>query len=651
MGRPGLRAQATGEYGVRLVRGPFVKLEQHPETVTSERSLLAAAKRTSKPTAVDLFCGAGGLSLGLQAAGFDVLLGVDTDEEAVETHRHHHGGMSVNWDLGDQEVIDKIARFVRDGRVTLVAGGPPCQAFSKAGRSMLRDLVRQGRRPQHDLRRDLWQSFLQVVERSMPPAVVMENVPDMALDRDMMILRTMVERLEELGYSVEEKLVDTWRYGVPQWRQRLLLVALRDGVRFAWPKESDRTVTVRNAIGDLPVVEAGWRPDGGAEGWAPYERPVSTFQKKMRAAMRDDRSDRVYDHITRPVRDDDLLVFEQMDSKTKYSDVADHLKRYRDDIFDDKYKRLDWDEVSRTITAHIAKDGYWYIHPEQHRTLTIREAARIQTFPDDFRFSGSPSAAFRQIGNAVPPVIGETIGGAILESLGKRERNRFSTLEVSSRLSEWFAAAGAVHRPWLVATQRWTVLQAELLLDRATPVSRSSMWPLLAKLATPMDTIANGQQLREMASWIGRELRADDVLVAAAWFNEHPEALDSIEEMTKCPGVMPAMAELAVRVCPDPSEDPVVATQPALRVAARFFGEPVDKINKRSNGRMAIARLIGAGEIGERAHLGLLELGERVCTTKAPACDDCPLDTWCASARPRPQGPRRRTNAESRIAG
>ena len=89
------------------------------------------------------------------------------------------------------------------------------------------------------------------------------------------------------------------------------------------------------------------------------------------------------------------------------------LKRYRDDIFDDKYKRLDADDLSRTITAHIAKDGYWYIHPEQNRTLTIREAARIQTFPDHFRFAGPPTAAFRQIGNAVPPRLARAIGAAV----------------------------------------------------------------------------------------------------------------------------------------------------------------------------------------------------------------------------------------------
>ena len=101
----------------------------------------------------------------------------------------------------------------------------------------------------------------------------MENVPDMALDREMFILRTMVHELESLGYAVEERVVDTSRYGVPQFRQRLILVALRDGVGFTWPEETPDKVTVWNAIGDLPAVEGGWRPRGGADGWADYDRP------------------------------------------------------------------------------------------------------------------------------------------------------------------------------------------------------------------------------------------------------------------------------------------------------------------------------------------------------------------------------------------
>ncbi len=144
----------------------------------------------------------------------------------------------------------------------------------------------------------------------------------------------------------------------------------------------------------------------------------------MRSAVPSADTNKLFDHITRPVRDDDAKAFAVMDSTTKYSDLPDDVKRYRDDIFDDKYKRLGENELSRTITAHIAKDGYWYIHPRQGRTLTVREAARLQTFPDWYRFAGPPSAAFKQIGNAVPPFLGLHLGQQIITTSLSRPKHR-----------------------------------------------------------------------------------------------------------------------------------------------------------------------------------------------------------------------------------
>ena len=204
----------------------------------------------------------------------------------------------------------------------LLAGGPPCQPFSKAGRSKIRHRVRHGLRDPRDERKDLWRSFLEVIERAKPPAVIMENVPDMALDREMFILRTMVHELENRGYAVEERVADAWRYGVPQFRQRLILVALRDGIAFRWPDETPDKTTVWNAIGDLPEVEGGWRPEGGADGWTKYDRPVTEFQRRMRSGMDGEDAAKVQDHITRPVRDDDKLAFELMDATTRYSRSA-----------------------------------------------------------------------------------------------------------------------------------------------------------------------------------------------------------------------------------------------------------------------------------------------------------------------------------------
>ena len=129
-----------------------------------------------------------------------------------------------------------------------------------------------------------------------------------------------------------------------------------------------------NAIGDMPEVDGGWRPEGGARGWIPYGGPSTSFQRRMREGVDEADRDKLFDHITRPVRETTLSV-RRMDATTKYSDLPDDVKRYRDDIFDDKYKRLNEDDLSRTITAHIGKDGYWYIHPRQNRPDRTRSGA------------------------------------------------------------------------------------------------------------------------------------------------------------------------------------------------------------------------------------------------------------------------------------
>lgn len=628
-------------YGVKVVRGPFLRLPRHPLACDSEDELLALASTLGRPLAADLFCGAGGLSMGLSQAGFDVVLAVDHDEEALETHRSNHPGLSVNWDLADEDVVERVARLVSAAQITVVAGGPPCQPFSRAGRSMMRELVRTGRREHHDHRRDLWESFLGVVELSIPPAVIMENVPDMALDRGMVILRTMIERLEALGYTVEERVIDTWRYGVPQFRQRLILVALAGGVEFAWPAESSDRVTVDNAIGDLPPVEGGWRPSNGdgddpvASGWIDYEGPRTDFQRRARSDVSPPDRNRVYDHITRPVREDDALAFAQMTHETRYSQLDPELKRYRDDIFDDKYKRLDPNDVSRTITAHIAKDGYWYIHPYQDRTLTVREAARLQTFPDSVRFAGPPSAAFRQIGNAVPVALGRVIGQGVLDSLERGHRTKVSTGLVAEELAEWFRDNPPVAVPWLSAADRWTVVQAELLWSRITADLTQQAWSAVRNLTTPEETLSALPLLRQLAQRWNRGARCDQLAECAEWLLSHPDALTSsatAADLSRAPHITGAIADLACRVVPGETEDPVIAGFGALRVAARFQGVGVDRRNKLSDGRLALARMIGGDDTSHEAHLAIIELANGICGPQRPECGRCPLEPWCVEA-------------------
>ena len=628
-----------GGFGVKLVRGPFLQLPPHPGHVKSPAALAGlcrSLKRGSPGTrlAADLFSGAGGLSLGLHQAGVEVVLGVDHYAEAVKTHAHHFPGLSVDWDLSEPDRIEQVASLMRECGITVLAGGPPCQPFSKAGRSGIRHLVRNGQRESHDQRRDLWRSFMEVVDLARPAAVLMENVPDMALDPEMFILRTMVEEFEVLGYSVEVRVVDSWRYGVPQFRQRLIVVALADGVQYRWPAESDHRVTVWNAIGDLPPVEGGWRPAGGEYGWAGYEAPQTAFQRKMREGVPEADSRKVFDHITRPVRADDAQAFALMSPDTKYSELPDEFKRYRDDIFDDKYKRLDENDVSRTITAHIAKDGYWYIHPRQGRTITVREAARIQTFPDWYRFNGPPSAAFKQIGNAVPPLLGRHLARSVLTSLAEGAARSYSTRELAGAVSTWFTARDKLTVPWLRGN-RWQVIQAGVLLDRLTAVMVPQAWAVIEGAMTkPEETLENRDVVRAVGRLIGRSAKAELVISLAQIMADEPDLPD--EGLIKLPGVNQTTAAMAVLVDGLSEEEPVTSGAGISRVAARFSGTSSDIHNKFTDGRLAIARMIGNGKTSRSAQLGLIELAAAICVPDRPRCGECPLEEHCLTAQLRP---------------
>ncbi|ADB73525.1 DNA cytosine methyltransferase [Geodermatophilus obscurus] len=667
----------TRNYGVKLIRGPFVRLEPHAEHCANERELVdwVAALRRRDPgvrLAADLFSGAGGMSLGLEQAGFRVVFSADHDPEAVETHAHHFGGMSVDWDLADADAVERVAATLRAVGVELLAGGPPCQPFSKAGRSKIRDRVRRGLRDPHDQRRDLWRSYLEVVRLAEPKAVIMENVPDMALDREMFIFRSIVEELEQLGYSVEGRVLDCRAYGIPQFRQRLIIVALRNGHVFEWPAVAEQTVNVWNAIGDLPEVEGGWRPAGGADGWADYAGPVTEYQRLMRQGILGAESARLYDHITRPVREDDAIAFEHMDHETRYSELPESAQRYRTDIFHDKYKRLDENHFSRTITAHIAKDGYWYIHPRQGRTITIREAARLQSFPDWFRFAGPPSAAFRQIGNAVPPLLAKQLGECLAVQLAKPVVTPSSSRQIGRTLAMWFAERERLAMPWLKARTTWQVVVAETLLDRLPTLSAQLVWPSLSSWATPEAALAGAEELREVAAWVGRDDRVDRLLRTAARMvsegetqpaqlasspaddassgadlgpdegaEEAPAADRPGHHAETAASVPRTVLDLALLVVPSASgdgEEPVIAGRGLLRLARRFFGDEqiLDRQNRLTDGRIAVARLIGGADSAREAHLGLIELATSLCTTGTPACGECPLRRSCVEGSSAP---------------
>ncbi|WP_338419916.1 DNA cytosine methyltransferase [Streptomyces klenkii] len=252
---------------------------------------------------MDLFSGAGGLSLGIERAGWTVAAGVDYNERALETHAANFSGLSLHMDLGNPENRDRLVGLLLNAKVDLVAGGPPCQPFSRAGRSKIRDLVRNHGRDPQDHRKQLWRAYLDVVTRVRPRAVLMENVPDMGLGDDFAVVRIIEEKLEDLGYATQLRLVDAWQYGVPQHRKRLILLARNDVERFDWPPMQEQFVSLRDAIFDLPKLNFKPRQRVGDRELS-YREPkqLSSFARLMRQGAE---IDVIHDHMTRRVREDD----------------------------------------------------------------------------------------------------------------------------------------------------------------------------------------------------------------------------------------------------------------------------------------------------------------------------------------------------------
>jgi DNA (cytosine-5)-methyltransferase 1 len=610
-------------------RGSALRLEPpegtpDPADLRSVRRWVRAATR---PTAVDLFCGAGGLSLGLRDAGFSVLVGADSDRHAVETHTGNLGGLGWTGDLSDpEEFLEHLEQWgIRS--VDLVAGGPPCQPFSRAGSAKIRDLVRAGERVADDPRASLWNSFMAVVERLRPTAVLIENVPDLPSWDNGAVLIGFYEALRALDYEVDARILDAYRHGVPQHRARLFIVATQGSRRVEWPEEIEPAPTLRDAIGDLPPAPAAQRDDRSLY----FGAPESDLAKRMRRGMTNGNGRVVWDHITRDVRADDLEAFNLMPEGGTYADLPKKLQRYRSDIFTDKYKRLAWDGVSRTITAHIAKDGYWYIHPEQPRTLSIREAARVQTFPDDFRFAGQPTHRLKQIGNAVPPLLGEAMGGTMRRALesrpSKRRRDRLDSFHRD--LLAWhpehnrrFPWRGGEMNPWLV-------LMAEMCLHRTRADQVAPVFEELRKLApTPAEMLAHETEALAAMRSLGLRWRAENVIeVARALLADFDGRVPGSElELRSLPGVGDYVAQAVL--CFAFGRRAVLVDTNTARITGRVFARENDR---RWQLRLDLYRLAGADGPDAAFNYALLDLGALVCRAGTPRCEVCPVRSHCAT--------------------
>ncbi|MEU0651028.1 DNA (cytosine-5-)-methyltransferase [Streptomyces albogriseolus] len=624
-----------GWYGVPLERSDYLKLDPDenscdPEGFPEWLEGFGEGKRL----AVDLFSGAGGLSFGVQQAGWTIAAAVDFDDPALDTHRANFSGLSLKMDLGDPAERDRLEEILKPAKIDLVAGGPPCQPFSRAGRNKIRDLVKNHGRDPEDRRKELWSAYLDMVKRIRPRTVLMENVPDMGLHDDFFVIRTIEDELEDLGYATQVRLVDAWNYGVPQHRKRLILLARNDVDQFTWQKPDLQRTTLRDAIGDLPELEVVPTERVGQR-VLEYRKPrnASHFATRMREGAP---RGVIWDHMTRRVRKDDYRIFEVMESDTKYSDLHKKLtkeemeyQRYSAENYTDKYKKLAWDELSRTITAHIAKDGYWYIHPEQLRTLTVREAARVQTFPDRFRFAGTRSDAFRQIGNAVPPLLGaaaasvlKPVGDAAPETAGLRPHWR----EVRSALTVW-AEQRRDSRDWYQLPSEDPVplhaaVVAILSGAKAKPAVMADMMALVRKSKRLTATLF--KKLVDAAPTAPVRARVDRLapLVDKPYDWQWNKRFDVPAKLA----MKPAEASLYRLLI---GEDLMLVAQGTLRVAARINDVDTDHPNRLSEGRVNLVKLVGAGEDAPLRMGAIRLIGLDHCREEQPMCSGCPLAAYC----------------------
>ena len=378
---------------------------------------------------IELFSGAGGFSWGWHEAGFTTRVAIDNDVIAARTHEiNFPHSLTLHRDLEAYQP-SALAQLIgrRPRGLLAIVGGPPCQGWSRAGRGKLRSLDVTARSLINDPRNRLYRRFLQYLSYFHPPVFVMENVPGMLSIDGQNIADSIQRNFEDTGYRTSLALVNARWFGVPQDRRRLIFLGVRRDLRFSLEASALETyavefrsrtlrlpsgdTSVHQAIGDLPGIPHGMAED--PQPYAPGPRRPTRYAQLMRARS----NGMLTDHITRTHNAQDLEAFSVMPEGGKYFELEDRFKRYRDDIFKDKYRKLRWDRPAGTVTAHFAKDCYTHIHPGQPRTVSIREAARLQSFPDDFRFFGNMGERFRQIGNAVPPLMAYGIACFIRDAI------------------------------------------------------------------------------------------------------------------------------------------------------------------------------------------------------------------------------------------
>lgn len=383
-------------------------------------------------TLVDFFCGAGGLSLGFIQSGFNVKLANDIEDVCIQTYKYNHPELPSNKLIqGDiKKIVDHIEDYI-DEDIDIVVGGPPCQGFSEANRQRVID----------DPRNKLYKYFVQAVEKICPKFVVMENVKGMLKVADQVVEDYEGLKIERNGkiyfYKVKYQIINSENFSVAQSRERLIYIAVRNDVmmekdvtpekifeQIAQNCNNYKKFNLQDALDeikplDAPRIKNMNEVDSKVTGkkidvnWYKNNEYLSLINMGREIPF-------TYNHKARYLSDVNYEIYRRLNPGDDATDekIADIMPyAHRNHCFKDKYYKLHADRPCRTITAHLRMDCHSHIHPSQIRALTPREAARVQSFPDDYLFWGAYLKTYMQIGNAVPPMMARGIAGVIKKYL------------------------------------------------------------------------------------------------------------------------------------------------------------------------------------------------------------------------------------------
>ena len=325
---------------------------------------------------VDLFAGAGGLSYGFQMAGCRVLCGIDNDKDCATTFVKNHPDASYLTKNMEDVTSNDVAHLIDGNKVDILIGGPPCQGFSISGKRIL-----------SDPRNQLYDHFLRIADMLNPRAVLIENVPGLQALFGGLVFTDIVNKLHKRGFKTSAKVVSADDYGVPQSRKRIIIVGIRDD-EYVFPEPNGKKITLWESISDLPLLE------GMAESSEYSTKPSNEYQERMR-----EESTGIRNHVATNHTDKTRQIISMVKEGQNYKSLPKHLQKTRNVHI--AWTRLDGSKPSLTIdTGHRH-----HFHPKTNRIPTVRESARIQSFPDRFVFVGTKTSQYRQVGNAVPPLL------------------------------------------------------------------------------------------------------------------------------------------------------------------------------------------------------------------------------------------------------